>query len=64
MYQLELSIKLFRFLTDIVQEVLKGHFMLVQFVVLIVAINHDGGVLVQFRFLSCIGLNTRDRNII
>ena len=69
MYQLELSIKPFRFLTDIVQEVLKGYFMSVWFFFFI-TINHDGRASVQFslfglfRFLSCIGLATRDRNII
>ena len=66
---LEFSIKPFGFLVDIVQEVLKGYFMLVWFFFFI-TINHDGRVLVQFssfslfRFLSCIGLATRDRNII
>ena len=69
MYQSELSIKPFRFLADIVQEVLKGYFMSVQFFFFI-AINHDGRASVQFssfssfRFLSCIGLATRDGNII
>ena len=70
MYQSELSIKPFRFLVDVSQEVFIGHFVSVRSVVLIIAINHDGGASVwfssfgSFGFLSCIGLATRDRNII
>ena len=70
MYQLELSIKPFRFLVDVSQEVFIGHFMSVWSIILIITINHDGGASVQFssfslfRFLSYIGLATRDRNII
>ena len=64
----ELSIKPFGFLVDVVQEVLKGHFVSVRF--FFIAINHDGRASVwfssfgSFRFLSRIGLATRDGNII
>ena len=66
---LELSIKLFRLLVDVSQEVLKGHFTSVQFFFFI-AIYHDGRALVRFslfglfRFLPLMGLATRARNII
>ena len=69
MYQLELSIKPFRLFVDISQEVLKGHFALVQFFFFI-TIYHDGRVSVQFssfslfRSLPLMGLATRDGNII
>ena len=62
----ELSIKLFRLLMDVSQEVLKGHFTLVWFFFFI-TIYHDGRVLVWFslfRFLPLMGLATRARNII
>ena len=65
----ELSIKLFRLLMDISQEVLKGHFVSVWFFFFI-TIYHDGRALVWFslfglfRFLPLMGLATRARNII
>ena len=65
----ELSIKLFRLLMDISQEILKGHFTSVQFFFFI-TIYHDGRASVWFssfsvfRFLPLMGLATRARNII
>ena len=65
----ELSIKPFRLLMDVSQEVLKGHFVLVRFFFFI-TIYHDGRASVWFssfglfRFLPLMGLATRARNIV
>ena len=66
---LELFIKPFRLLMDVSQEVLKGHFVLVQFFFFI-TIYHDRRASIWFslfslfRFLPLMGLATRARNII